>query len=97
MSESELPLADRGQEQMARQMMSDGVSPEEYAARGAHTMGSFSLGDVRYSDPALQAWVHALAAILFQRPGTPTLEELRKRFLSEDEREAIRRRSLEDF
>jgi len=57
----------------------------------------FSLGDVRYSDPALQAWVHALTAILFRKPGAPTIEELRARFLTEYEREVIRKRSLEDF
>ena len=94
---SELPLADSGQEQMARQMMADGLSPEEYAARWADSILCFSLDDVRYNDPTLQSWIHALGAILSQGPGAPTLEELRKRFLTDKEREAIRRRSLEEL
>ena len=97
MSEPELPLATPHIEEVARQMMAGGLSPEEYAARWAHSFGCFSLDGFRYSDPGLQSWISALGAILFQHPGAPKLEELRQRFLTREEREAIRKRSLEEF
>ena len=97
MSEPELPLATPSLEERVRQMVEDGLSPEEYAARWAHSIGTFSLDGYRYRDPNLESWIHALGAILFQKPGAPTIEDLRQRFLTSEEREAIRKRSREEF
>jgi hypothetical protein len=49
----ERPLADPGRASMAAILFSEGLSPEEYAARYAHTIYCFSLGECRYADPAL--------------------------------------------
>lgn len=97
MSEPDLPLAPPDYESMAREMVAEGLSPEEYAARWAHSIWCFSMDDYRYRDEHLHVWIHALGAILFERPGAPTLAELRERFLTAEEREAIRRRSLEEL
>ncbi|HUL72058.1 MAG TPA: antibiotic biosynthesis monooxygenase [Vicinamibacterales bacterium] len=84
------PLAEPGVEAQARRMMADGVSPDEYAARWSHRMGTFSMDEFSYREPEVEAWVHRLGAILFRRPGAPRLADLRARYLTDDEREAIR-------
>ena len=65
------------------------MTPEEYAARHAHQWLCFSFDDYRYTDPALQQWIHRLGDIFFQRESTPTIEELRARHLNDDERRKI--------
>ena len=92
----ERPPADPMRTQMAQQMFSEGTSPEEYAARNAHSIMCFSLDDIRYADPALDAWIQRLGDILFQREGAPKLADLHARYLTPQERlEAERER--EDF
>lgn len=77
----DLPMADAGREAGARELFPFDVSPEEYAAHNAHHWYCFSFDDYRYSDPAMERWIHRLGDILFQREGAPAVEELRARFL----------------
>jgi hypothetical protein len=72
-------------------MVAEGLSPEEYAAWWAHKIYCFSLDEYSYEDPELHAWIRALGAIVFGKPGAPALEELRQRLLTPAEREAIHR------
>lgn len=83
---SELPFANPGREQLARELFPyREQTPEEYAARQAHQWMSFSFDDYRYSDPELEAWIARLGDILFKRPGAPSLEALRAKFLTSEE------------
>jgi len=91
MSETERPMADPGREEMAREMFSEGLSPEEYAARYSHGIWCFSLGDLRYPDPALDAWMRRFSDILHHENGAPTVAELREKLLTAEEQLAIRK------
>jgi len=93
----DFPLADPGRESDAVRMFPLHMSPEEYAARHAHDWFCFSFDDYRYRDAGLEQWIHRLGDILFFREGAPSLEELRARYLSEDERRAIEVRSCEEL
>ncbi|MFI5178112.1 MAG: putative quinol monooxygenase [Vicinamibacterales bacterium] len=73
----------------ARRMMADGVTPEEFAARWSHTIATFSMDEFTYTEPEVHEWIHRLGAILFRRPGAPNLTDLRARYLTADERQAI--------
>ncbi len=93
----ERPLADPGRTEIAVTMFSEGLSPEEFAARSSHTILCFSLDECRYADPALDAWISRLGAILFQRNGAPTVTEFRERILSPEERFRVEVTNQEDF
>jgi hypothetical protein len=93
----ELPMADAGLEAYARRLFSLDLTPDEYAARHAQDWGCFSMDEYRYSDPRLEAWVHRLGDIFFKREGAPTIEDLRRRYLTEEERRAVEARELEEF
>lgn len=87
---SELPIATSEREQLARKLFPyREQTPDEYAARKAHEWLSFSFDDFRYSDVNLDAWIARLGQILFKRPGAPSLESLRAKFLTPLERESI--------
>ena|SRR5258707_9096156 len=88
----ELPMADPGREKDARQLFDFTMSPDEYAAREGHGWYCFSFDDYRYSDQAVETWIQRLGDILFQREGAPTMEELRARYLTENERQEIAER-----
>ena len=89
MSDRDLPLAEPGMEAYARRMMIDGITPEEFAARYAHTIASFAMDNFSYREPEVEAWVHRLGAILWGKPGTPRLADLRARYLTDAERQKI--------
>ena len=96
--DSELPLAHEGREKHARELFPyREQTPEEYAARHFHEWMTFSFDDYRYSDPELDAWIARLGQIFFKRPGAPSIEELRARFLTPEELEAIREKEKEEF
>lgn len=78
-------------------MFSEGLSPEEFAARNSHTILCFSLDECRYADPALDAWISRLGSILFHRNGAPTVTELRERLLSPEERSRAEVADQEEF
>src|SRR5688572_28776812 len=82
---------------IARQFFSPSdlkLSPEEYAARHAHTWGCFSFHLYRYRDPALGVWVRRLGEVLFDEE---ELERCRQRFLTTDELATIRQEEAEGF
>jgi hypothetical protein len=89
MTDRDLPLAEPGMEAYARRMMIDGITPEEFAARYAHTIASFSMDNFRYREPEVDAWVHRLGDILWGRPDAPRLADLRVRYLTGAERRKI--------
>lgn len=89
MADRELPLAEPGMEAYARRMMIDGVTPEEFAARYAHTIATFSMDNFGYREPEVEAWVHRLGDILWGRADAPRLADLRARYLTDDERKKI--------
>jgi len=89
MDSNELPMADPGREEMAREIFPLNISPEEYAARNAHGWLCFSFDDYRYSDPKLTQWIQRLGDVLFGRNGAPSVEELRARLLTPEEIAAI--------
>ena len=82
---------------MAAKLFSEGLSPEEFAARHAHTVLCFSLDECRDTDPALDAWIARLGDTFFRRRGAPTLSELRARFLSPGERLRVEQEGAADF
>ena len=93
----ELPMADPGREQAAIEMFPLDMSPDEYAAREAHNWYCFSFDDYRYSDERLGRWIHHLGDILFRREGAPSLQDLRRRYLTEEERRAVEAREMEEL
>jgi hypothetical protein len=97
MNEFDMPLATVSIENTVREMMSYGLSPDEYAARWAHNIYCFSLDQYRYRDVVLQAWIHALGAILFQKNGAPNLNELRAKFLTVEEIQEIQEQEYEEL
>jgi hypothetical protein len=91
--------SDRGEASPIRQELmqgwySKGLSPEEWAARNAQNVGSFSMGEYRYSDPALDRWVHRLDAIFFTKGA---VEACRRHFLTDEEMRAVLAREAEPW
>jgi hypothetical protein len=91
------PPAAPAYEAEARLLFKLDLTPEEYAARHAHEWACFSFDDYRFSDERLDAWIQQLGDIFFRRNGAPSVDELRLRFLSEEERAAITRREHEEL
>jgi transposase len=89
MNEIERPPADAGREEFAKKMVAEGFSPEEYAARFGHGWYCFSFGEVRFSDPSVDAWIQRLNDIFFGLNSAPTIPELRAKLLTAEEREKI--------
>jgi hypothetical protein len=78
--------ADPGREEFAARLRSEALSPEEWAARYAHTVGSSSLDDYRYSDPSLDEWIRRMHAVL-RSPSL--LKQYRDTLLTQEERDEI--------
>jgi hypothetical protein len=68
------------------------MSPDEYAARHAHEWGCFSLHLCRFRDPVLGAWIRRFGEIIFS---AEELDRCRKRFLTPEEVEEIKRQQAE--
>lgn len=84
------PLADPDEERWVQTEFPIGrMSPEEYAAREAHSILCFSASEQRYRDSDVEAWMARLGDILFKRNGAPSLDELRASHLTNDERARI--------
>ena len=94
---SDRPAADSAHEEQARRLFPLDRTPEEYAARHAHEWGCFSFDDYRFSDERLDAWIQRLGDIFSRRNGAPSVDDLRRRFLTEEERAAIAQREREGF
>ena len=81
--------ADPVREQFVRECLPLHISADEHAARDGHRYAFFGFDEYQYADPTLDAWVQRLGLILRRAAGVPTLEELRLRHLTEEERSAI--------
>ena len=68
--------------------------PEEYVARHAHLLGTFSFHFHRFDDPELEAWVRRVGELLGSERD---VERCRERFLSPDELAVVRRQAADDF
>jgi hypothetical protein len=80
---------------MAQQFFSGAdlqMSPEEYAARHAHLIGSFSLHRYRYHDSVLGAWVRRLGDIL---SSTAEIERCQRQFLGPAELATVRKQQAD--
>ncbi len=86
--------ADPEIERRMRAWMSEDLSPEEWAARNAHDIGSFSLDRFEYADPALDRWVRNLGRVL-ATPGA--VAAARRRYLAPAEVRAAEDREHEPF
>lgn len=86
--------ADSGYEERMHEWMNEGMSPEEWAARHAQDLASFSGGDYSFADRMLDAWVRRLDKILFM-PGA--VDICRRHFLTPDELQAVLVREAEPF
>jgi hypothetical protein len=91
MALEDLPLADPGREAHALQLFRLDMTPDEYAARFGHEFVLFPFDRFRYSRPGLTEWVQRLGDIFFNRNGAPTLRQVREKFLSPEEIEAVER------
>jgi hypothetical protein len=87
------PLADAGREAVARQIFVTTITPEEYAARYAHTIMCSSFDDFRYSDPRFDSWIQELHVIL-RSPGK--VDECRQKYLTPEELTAIQEQIQSD-
>jgi hypothetical protein len=81
-----LPLADPGREDDAKKLFPyRDMTPEEYVARFAHTIGCSSFDLCRYQDRELDVWIHQAHRLLRNpnevercRLAYLTLEELQR-------------------
>ena len=95
--DAERPAADKGRTEIAAEHFSWGLSADEYAARHSHSWGCFSLDEVKYADPNLDAWIQRLGDIFFRRNDAPTITELRNQYLTPVERAAVEKAENEPF
>ena len=86
--------ADPGYEAWMRDLMNEGLSPEEWAARHAQDIASFSGGEYHYPDPLLDAWVQRLDAILFM---SGAVAVCRRHYMTPNEIRAVLEREAEPF
>lgn len=86
MFSGDLPPASRDREEYAHQRFNMALSPEEQAAREAHTELLGGLDSVRYADPQFDAWVHRYYAVVCAQQ---YLNECRRKYLTEAELEAV--------
>jgi len=93
---SHLPMAPAEREIDALELFPFDMSPDEYAARHAHKWYCFSYDDYRYSDGYVERWIQRLGDILFRREGAPSLDELRARYLTDEERLKIEEQEREE-
>ncbi len=81
--ENKRPKADRSREEQANQVFDIAMSPEEYAARFAHTIFCSSFGDYEYSDPHLDDWIQRFHHIVLRHP--ELIDSYRRKYLTEEE------------
>ncbi len=68
------------------------LSPEEYVARHAHALGSFSFHFYHYADPALGLWVRRVGELL---TADGEIERCQELYLSPGELDAVRRQQAD--
>jgi hypothetical protein len=92
--EDERRPADAVPEEIAARWMGEGLEPGELAARHAQDIASFSCDEYRYLDPALDIWIQELGRILFSHG---TVDEARRRNLTDEERRIVEKRGEEPW
>jgi hypothetical protein len=100
MSYDELPLTDPSYEKSAARLFQDynQITPEEWAARYAHTVGCSAFGDFKYRNRDLGTWIYRLHEILGRQLQYPDeIDGYRKRHLSIEEIARIRREKERPF
>ena len=70
------------------------LTPEEYVARHAHSLGAFSFHFYRFSDPGLGTWVRRVGELLSSEED---VQRCRRQFLSPDELALARQHEAEDL
>ena len=87
MTEADRPMAEPWRvDQAVRMFEQPAMSPAEYAARWAHTIGCSSFDQYRYPDPALGAWIDELHRLLCS---PEELDRRRREFLTAEEYAAV--------
>jgi hypothetical protein len=94
MERKDKPAADPERERLAAAWKREGLSPEEWAARNAHTIGASSFDQYRYADAALDDWIERVHVILRSRS---LLWHCRQQHLTQAERDAIAAATGEDL
>jgi hypothetical protein len=79
---------------MRKRSMRGRMTPAEWAARHAQDILMFSFSDYRYRDPELDRWMQELGRVLFT---AGAVEDARRRYLTEAERQWAEKRALEEF
>jgi hypothetical protein len=90
----QLPPADPGYEKSAERLFSNykSITPEQWAARYAHTVGCSGFGDFKYRNDELGRWIYRLHEILERQVNFPDeIDEYRKQYLSAEELARIQR------
>lgn len=70
------------------------LTPEEYVARHAHSLGAFSFHFYRFSDPGLGTWVRHVGELLSSEE---EVQRCRGQFLSPDELAQVRQHEAEEW
>jgi hypothetical protein len=89
------PLAPAMLEEQAKVIFDVSMLPEEYFARFIHTIGSSSFDNYSYRDKTLEKWIydfHEIATTRFSE-----IDELREKYLTQEEINEIERREKEEF
>ncbi|HUZ71001.1 MAG TPA: hypothetical protein VMU65_14935 [Candidatus Saccharimonadales bacterium] len=81
-------------ESMMALWMRERMTPAEWAARNAHRILMWSGPTDRYRDPELDRWIQDLGRVL---SAAGVVEEARRRYLTDAERQWAEQRELEEF
>jgi hypothetical protein len=79
---------------MRKRSMRARIPPAEWAARHAQDILMWSGADFRYRDPELDRWIQDLGSVLFT---AGAVQEARRRYLTDGERQWAEKRELEEF
>ncbi len=82
------PLAHESEEQHVCKLMSEGLTPEEYAAKHGRQILFYSFGYYSFRDQAVETWAHRLGQLLFK---PELIDEYEEQFLAGEELEEARR------
>ena len=83
-------MADAGHERVAEELFAiyEEISPEEWVARWAHTVGASSFGNCRYQNARLSKWIFRVHELLRQ---SHEIRRCREEYLTSEEIAEIER------
>jgi hypothetical protein len=96
----ELPSADSSYENSAERLFSGykQITPEEWAARYAHTVGCSAFGDFKYRNSDLGGWIYRLHEIFDRQLHFPDeIDSYKRQYLSSEEIAKIQREKEGSF